>query len=111
MYGMNIFGQLGLGDFKDRNRPTLLQFNHDILIVILYLRQRTVYMFVVVTWKDNWVSVTSPIEILNTSNGIYVCDSNHNGKLGLGDREGRCSLTKLCFNHEIVSVHCEAEHY
>lgn len=87
VFGDNRFGQLGLGDYNDRNVPTKLDFfnNHEIISIN-----------------------GSEHTIIHTKTGIFVFGSNLNGQLGLGDNDNRSIPIKLnnFNNHEILSIDC-----
>lgn len=92
VFGDNIVGVLGLGDYKKRNIPKKLKFfdNYEI------------------------VSINGgPCHtIIETTTGIFVCGGNCSGQLGLGDTTSRNVLSKLNFfdNHKITSIECGNAH-
>lgn len=97
VFGDNKFGQLGLGDYNDRNVPTKLDFfnNHEIISIN-----------------------GSEHTIIHTKTGIFVFGFNLNGQLGLGDNDNRCTPIKLKIfqrttdpalledDHKILSIDC-----
>jgi alpha-tubulin suppressor-like RCC1 family protein len=48
--------------------------------------------------------------VFNTRDGIYVCGDNDYGQLGLGDYTTRTVLTKLPFDHDVISIHLGSHH-
>ena len=82
VWGSDYYGQLGLGNRINRNTPTKLEFNHEILSV----------------------HCGGDHTVLNTTDGIFVCGSNYYGQLGLGDKIHRNVPTKLDFHHEVLSI-------
>lgn len=68
----SLYGQLGLGDNRNRNRFTLV---NDIPGNIKQVAAARFYTFIL------------------TDTGLYACGDNHHGQLGLGDNEPRNRFT------------------
>ena len=81
--GYNDYGQLGLGDNKNRNTHTKLEHNFGII-------------------KNIYCGGFHNI-ILNENNEIFVCGYNHYGQLGLGDCDNRNIYTKLDLPFDIFN--------
>jgi alpha-tubulin suppressor-like RCC1 family protein len=85
--GYNDYGQLGLGDNKNRNTHTKLEHNFGII-------------------KNIYCGGFHNI-ILNENNEIFVIGNNSDGQLGLGDNDNRIIYTKLEHNFgKIKNIYC-----
>jgi alpha-tubulin suppressor-like RCC1 family protein len=85
--GYNYRGQLGLGDFNDRNKYTKLEHNFGII-------------------KNIFCGDSHNI-ILNEKNEIYVCGGNSSGQLGLSGNNKRNTYIKLEHNFGIIkNIYC-----
>lgn len=85
--GANYHGQLGLGDTTARKSFTRLYFESSALEIIS-------------------IHCGTEHTIIHTIDGLYVFGRNDCGQLGLGDNCGRKNPTKLNFEKEIISIHC-----
>jgi alpha-tubulin suppressor-like RCC1 family protein len=89
--GDNTCGQLGLGDYKNRNVYTKLEHNFGNI-------------------KDIYCGDYQNI-ILNDNNELFVCGDNYYGQLGLGDNHNRNTYTKLEHNlGKINNIYCGSKH-
>ena len=88
VWGQNKYGQLGLGDRKNRCVPCELNLSQTIVSV---------------SCADHTIALTN-------SNEIYVWGRNHYGQLGLGDKNNMHVPTKLYMNEPIGSVSCGERH-
>jgi alpha-tubulin suppressor-like RCC1 family protein len=88
VFGANGYGQLGLGDNKNRNTPTLLMTNHNI----------------------KTISTEDHTLILTMTGELYVFGDNNFGQLGLGDTNLRNFPTLLQTDKNIKSIHCGESH-
>lgn len=88
VWGLNGYGQLGLGDYKERNcftrvnLPTEIVFIHKIILgdhhTVLYGHD-----------ADN-------------NSLLYACGDNYDGQLGLGDNNNRNCFTKVAIPDELA---------
>ena len=92
VWGNNMFGQLGLGDYKFKNLPHKIIFRKPIISISC-----GTYHNVMLTQNSN------------SSNRIYVWGFNENGQLGLGDCEDRIIPHKLSL-YKVISVCCGGNH-
>jgi alpha-tubulin suppressor-like RCC1 family protein len=85
--GRNDSGQLGLGNFENRNVYTKLEHNFG---------------------KIKNISCGSNYNIILTENNeLFVCGNNYHGQLGLGDYNNRYTYTKLENNFgKIKNIYC-----
>jgi alpha-tubulin suppressor-like RCC1 family protein len=92
--GRNRHGQLGLGDVKDRNIPTLLPWSHE--------------------HKAKAISCGKIFTVLlDENNNVWVFGGNEYGQLGLGDIERINVPTVLIYkdqNMQAKSVVCGNDH-
>jgi alpha-tubulin suppressor-like RCC1 family protein len=86
VFGYNESGQLGLGDFQNRNVPTLLMTNKNI--------------------KKIYCSGYHTLIHIKSTGELYVFGNNRYGQLGLGDFQNRNVPTLLMTDKNIKSVHC-----
>jgi alpha-tubulin suppressor-like RCC1 family protein len=89
--GNNSYGQLGLGDYDNREVYTKLEHNLG--------KIKNIYC-------GGFHSI-----ILNENNELYVCGFNGSGQLGLGDCDNRNVYTKLEHNlGKIKNIFCGTYH-
>jgi alpha-tubulin suppressor-like RCC1 family protein len=89
--GNNEYGQLGLGDNKQRNIYEKLEHNFGVI-------------------KNIYCNSIFNI-LLNENNEIYVCGNNYYGQLGLGDTTNRDKYIKLKHNFGIIkNIYCGRNH-
>ena len=88
-FGYNHYGQLGLGDMKDRNIPTLV------------MRDTTIRQ--IICGNDHTF-------ILKESGELFAFGHNYDGQLGLGDNENRNVPTLLMRDKEIRQIVCGTCH-
>ena len=85
-FGHSDFGQLGLGNFDNRNKPKLLEFNKKIIYVCC----------------GDYHSI-----ILTTNYEVFVFGRNDFGALGLGPEvESRCTPQFLLMDLSISDIAC-----
>jgi alpha-tubulin suppressor-like RCC1 family protein len=90
--GRNDFGQLGLGDNK--NRYTYVKLNHN------FGQIKNIY-------SRGYSNI-----ILTMNNELFVCGYNHEGQLGFGDYQNRDVYVKLEHNFgEIKNIYCNDDSY
>ncbi len=83
VWGKNDKGQLGLGDYIQRNTPHKLNLPHSVVV------------------KDIFCGTNYSI-LLACSNDVYVWGVNDCAQLGLGDYHNRSTPHKLNFPHSVV---------
>jgi alpha-tubulin suppressor-like RCC1 family protein len=86
-FGQNIFGQLGLGDDQNRNRPTLIS----------NIKAQAVFCGGFHTM------------IMDLNNNIWFFGDNRYGQLGLGDNQNRNVPTQIP-NIEAQDISCGGDH-
>lgn len=95
--GKNNYGQLGLGDYINRNKLTELPN---------FVEKYGIPLKIIVG-----VCHTFFITIKNNKKFVYSCGENHNGELGLGDTFNRNTLTKIKkfgqYYGEIIDIMCD----
>ena len=101
VFGYNYHGQLGLGDMRDRNIPTLLMKSGDDVVPNLKLPVRDKV-------KNNTIRqiVCGGYHsfILKESGELFAFGSNTRGQLGLADNNNRNTPTLLGTFDNIVSI-------
>ena len=85
VFGDNKYGQLGLGDYKDRNRPTLLLKDNQIKNII--------------TGEHHSI-------ILKNNGQVFVFGRNDCGQLGLNHYKNRAAPKLLMTDPDIVQIFC-----
>lgn len=87
VFGRNTYGQLGVGDYDNRNTFTMLELNDKNINMMICLNACTIFLF--------------------ECGEIYMCGSNEYGELGLGDHNNRNIPTKLNLNNIIaIAIGC-----
>ena len=88
-FGHNGFGQLGLGDYKDRNKPTLIMTNQEIHKIVC----------------GGYNTF-----ILKKNGELFAFGYNKFGQLGLGDNETRIKPILMMTDQEIRKIICGETH-
>ena len=88
VFGINNYGQLGLGDTKNRNNSVSLMEDPEIKSI---------------SCKDHSM-------ILKNNGELWVFGNNNYGQLGLGDTKNRTEPVLLMTDPEIKLIDCNGEH-